>query len=462
MRNILIYAPLAVVLLLAAACDNSRKQAPELAGGPDMLEQRQKIEAEYGVKDAIVKYDTYSEMMAEPERMGAEYYMYDFSPVELTPAPEGYKPVYITHIGRHGARYALGSSVYEDIRSFLEEAARMNKLTAAGKNLYERYEKFYPSVAFRGGELTQSGQRQLREIAEGMYSQFPEVFEGPTHAEALSTSVHRVLISMMCFLDELRTLDKDFGWYADAGDVFLPATYPNSSSNPYVHGRIEVSDEGQESAMKLREEKVDAEGICSRFFTDIRYVEMGYGCWDFVSDLKTIISDIQCLDGEQADKFEDIFTKDEFFSIWEVRNYTGYLRMGRSPLTDNWGVNNAGGVLFDMMEKADRDLESGDVQLSLRFSHDSAILPLVSFMRLDNFGAVVSDPEDVKNWWRSDGIPMASNLQIIFYRNQKAPEGMDDTLVKVLYNSREAALPLQEVCPTFYSWKEFKEYYSAM
>jgi len=61
----------------------------------------------------------------------------------------------------------------------------------------------------------------------------------------------------------------------------------------------------------------------------------------------------------------------------------------------------------------------------------------------------------VKNWWRSDFIPMASNLQLIFYRSKRTPE----ILVKVLYNGHEASLPIPQAAPSFYSWATFKDYY---
>ena len=47
-----------------------------------------------------------------PERLAADpslatdvYHVYDYSPSRLTKAPRGYKPVYISHYGRHGERY---------------------------------------------------------------------------------------------------------------------------------------------------------------------------------------------------------------------------------------------------------------------------------------------------------------------------------------------------------------------
>lgn len=417
------------------------------------LSQRSRIETEYGVKDAVCRYDTKEDIMSDISRAGGEYFVCKVSSDKVTEAPKGYKPVYITHIGRHGARYAISDDIYENLRNVLHNAHKDGKLTESGELLYAQYEKFYPEVAYRGGDLTQKGQQQLREIASDMYAAFPNVFKGQTHAEVLSTMVPRVLLSMTSFMDELRGLDKDFSYTVDAGRIYLPSIEPNGSSNPF-RVKTSTTEEAKASAAKLTESLIDPDSFCSRYFTDTDYLESAYGRWKFESDLRTVVVDLQCLDFE-TEYFENIFTPEELFNIWEVRNYNGYLFMGRSPLTDNRSCENNGAILKDMIEKADRDLASGNIQLSLRFSHDTAILPLVSFMRLDNFGAVVSKPEDVKNWWRSDGIPMASNLQLIFYRSRRNPE----ILVKVMYNGKEASLPIEEVAPSFYSWNTFKAYY---
>lgn len=423
---------------------------------PATPEQRLAVEAEYGVKDAVVKYDTRSEMMADKNLLGGEYYMYPLDEVSITPAPKGYKPVYISHIGRHGARYGLGDGVYEAVRKVLSEAHSAGKLTAAGEDLYSRYEKFYPSVANRGGDLTVEGQKQHRFIAATMYKEFPEVFKGKTRASVLSTAVPRVMLSMMSFMDELKGLDKDLTYSVDAGRVYLPVLEPDGGQNPY-RVKTQIPPEAKASAAEVQASLIDPKAFCSRYFNDTDYLESTFGMWQFESNLRTVVVGIQCLDGEQADKFSDIFTFDELFGIWEVRNYNGYLYMGRSPLTDNFGCTKNAAILENIIKEADKDLASGEVQLSLRFSHDTAVLPLVSYMRLDNFGVVVDDPKEVKNFWRSDKVPMAANLQLIFYRGKRASE----ILVKVLYNGHEASLPIPQVAPSFYSWTAFKEYYGS-
>lgn len=438
----------AAVVLSLAAVTNALAQAPATP------EVRAAIEAEYGVKDAVVKYDTYSEMMANPDRMGGEYFMLPFDDVRLTPAPKGYKPVYISHIGRHGARFATDEKIYENLMELFNKAHDKGKLTEAGEDLFRRYKAFYPSVARQGGELTHKGQAQHRRIADEMFKSFPEVFKGKTRAEVQSTTTPRVIMSMLSFTSELKNLDKDLSFDFECSKKLLPDIHPNSSSNP---DRVKVKIPSQAKAQidSLFSARFDMNAFCSRYFNDADYLEKAYSASEFVSDFRKVIEDLQCLDFEPSDKFSDVFTTEQLFGLWEAWNYSGYLRMGRSPMTGGKGCMSCAAVLRNMIECADRDLASGDVQLSLRFSHDIAVLPLVSYMKVDNFGAVVNDPGDVKNWWRCDFMPMAANFQMIFYRSKRNPE----VLVKVLFNGHEASLPISQVAPSFYSWTAIKDYY---
>lgn len=419
------------------------------------LEKRAAIEAEFGVKDAVVRYDTRADMMKELYRTGAEYYMYPFDNPEMTPAPKGYKPFYISYLGRHGARFAISDDIYEKMRAILVNAHEAGKLNGKGEELYRRYEAFYPHVAFRGGDLTIKGQEQLHKIANIMYHDFPEVFKGKTEATVLSTPVPRVLLTMHSFIDEIRVLDRDFSYSVDAGRTFLPVLEPNGSKNPFYE-KVPRTKAVAETAAAMQAELADPEEFCSRFFNDIDFVESSYGMWKFESDMRSIIMDIQCIGDDAAtDKFDDIFTPEELFNLWELRNYNGYTIWGFSPIADNRSVTNNAAVLKDIMVNADRNIASGKVRLDLRFTHDTAVLPTASFMRINNFGAVISEPHEVKNYWRSDQIPMASNIQFIFYRSRKSSE----ILIKVLYNGHEASLPLAEVAPSYYSWNAFRDFY---
>ena len=52
-------------------------------------------------------------------------------------------------------------------------------------------------------------------------------------------------------------------------------------------------------------------------------------------------------------------------------------------------------------------------------------------------------------------IPMAGNVQLIFFRKQ----GSDDILVKFLMNENETSVPIETDCYPFYHWKDVSAYY---
>ena len=59
---------------------------------------------------------------ANPDLAGGIYYVDDFSVRSAAPAPKGYKPFYISHYGRHGARN-YGSNAEFDRRSMSDDKA---------------------------------------------------------------------------------------------------------------------------------------------------------------------------------------------------------------------------------------------------------------------------------------------------------------------------------------------------
>ena len=54
------------------------------------------------------------EIAANPGKSGGVYYVYTYDNPVLTPAPKGYKPFYISHYGRHGSRWLLHDSEYDE------------------------------------------------------------------------------------------------------------------------------------------------------------------------------------------------------------------------------------------------------------------------------------------------------------------------------------------------------------
>lgn len=88
-------------------------------------------------------------------------------------------------------------------------------------------------------------------------------------------------------------------------------------------------------------------------------------------------------------------------------------------------------------------MKSGsDVAATLRFSHDSYLLPVMAYLGLTS----------EKEYVDFENICAGCNVQLIFFRNRKG-----DVLVKVLKNEHEWAVEgLEPVSGPYYSWDALK------
>ena len=390
-------------------------------------------------------FSAYQEVMADVERAGGVHRMYPTDQPRPTAAPKGYKPFYVSHLGRHGARFALGHSVYEDILAVWENAREKGWLTPEGEQFYKEYVSIYPLLAKREGQLTLKGQAQHRFIADQLYRNYPAVFKWKTHAVATSTLVHRVIASMYSFLGEAAALDKDFTYEADYGYPYQTYLLPDT-----IDSKADREGEALTKYRHLRDSLVDSRTILARWFNHAdQLVENPTG---FVFDMHTVVSTLDNVDFPVPAHLYSLFTAQERYTLWRVANYREYQLMGRSPDTENARVRVMQVLYQDFIDKAEADWADG-VQLRLRFSHDSCLMPFLSLLGVNGMDARVEDPLEVEKVWRNYHVPMACNLQLVFFRSKRNP----DILFQLLLNGREATLPLPMAAPgSFYRWEDFK------
>ncbi|MBQ2128825.1 MAG: histidine-type phosphatase, partial [Prevotella sp.] len=91
---------------------------------------------------------------------------------QLTPAPEGKHPFYISHYGRHGSRYLINPTEYSRPLEILKAAADAGKLTPLGMDVLRRVKMICDESEGRLGELTPLGGLQHRQIARRMFERF--------------------------------------------------------------------------------------------------------------------------------------------------------------------------------------------------------------------------------------------------------------------------------------------------
>jgi hypothetical protein len=154
----------------------------------------------------------------------------------------------------------------------------------------------------------------------------------------------------------------------------------------------------------------------------------------------------------------DLFTDEEIYENWLTQNAFWFLGYGFTPLNGNKQPYSQRYLLRQIIADADSCIQHPHPGATLRFGHDTALLPLVCLMDINGYGQSISDLEQLvkKGWVDYRVFPMAANLQLVFYR--KAPDDTD-VLVKVLLNEQEVTLPLPDSQAPYYRWADFRTHY---
>lgn len=150
---------------------------------------------------ALLQLQPIQMLREDPDRAGVNTHPYEFKEMQVTPAPKGYKPVYISHYGRHGSRTNWGLSNYTYVIDILEKADSAGILTPEGEELLQEARVVAEVHHGANGHLTRLGEKEHRMIAERMYKNYPGVFrKGSGLIRVESSTVHRCQVSMANFV----------------------------------------------------------------------------------------------------------------------------------------------------------------------------------------------------------------------------------------------------------------------
>lgn len=408
-----------------------------------------------GAQQRMTTEEVRAELRANPNKYGGVYYFNDFSDRDMCEAPKGFKPFYVSTYTRHGARYILSEKQYDHVHKSLTEAYESGNLTPFGKEIHDRFEGIYPFLKNKAGELTPSGKKQHKELGDRLYRNYPEVFKGSSRVIAHSTDVPRTIQSMTYFLEGMREHNRkmEITEYASKADKHF--LNPHSSDSPKVDRWFwdEVRQENSAWRKEFREmldRQVDSKEVMGRIFVDP--MKTGFKPSDLIWDFFYLAVDMQ--NTPLDERFYDIFTDDDLFGLWETDNYGYYGEKGPDRYNFDHGWELGGYMLQDIIEKASKDIASGEVQGRLRFGHDGCLMALMTTLDIGTWHEYV-EPDEVKNIWQVQNVPMAAGLQLIFYRNKAGK-----VIFKPLYLEKHVDLPLTPVAPHFYDWEEFRDHYT--
>lgn len=382
---------------------------------------------------------------------GSNYVAYRGPQKELTPAPKGYKPFYLSHYGRHGSRYMIGKAAYDVPYFSLLKAKQEGKLTPKGEETLRKVALIREDAKGRDGELTPLGALQHQGITRRMMERFPEIFAGKTNIEARSTVVIRCILSMENGLQAMLRKNPQLHIFHDAS--YHDMYYMNQDDKRLDSLKNCI---GRKTVQEEFTKKHDCyDRVMKELFNDPAWVKQNINPRDLNWKLFEMAGAIQGTELRGKVSLYDLFNEEEIYQNWVVSNSWWQMSYGYSPYTGNEQPYSQRNLLRDIIEKADSCIALAHPGATLRYGHDTMVTPLVCLLNLNGYGEEIKEPEKIATQWFDYKItPMATNLQFVFYRKAKS----DDILVKVLLNEDEATLPIKSDVAPYYHWNDFKAY----
>ena len=412
------------------------------------------------------------EIRANKYLAGSNYLDYDrqLSTKPLTPAPKGYVPFYMSHYGRHGSRWLISTDSYTSVINPLQKARKAGKLTAKGEEALRLVEQFaslpepnfptldgqYAGAQLRLGDLSTVGERQHHGIGRRMAQNFPEIFKTRNVLiDARSTTVNRCILSMIAECEELTAANPTARVHNDVSEALQ--YYLNAPRNSFLQSKGRLG----RQVRRTPPEHLKTDRLMGELFNDSKWVKDNIQAFPLMNNLFEVTTNMQSHDVD-IDLYP-LFTEDEIYELWRMRNIGWYLDYGPAPQTGGFMPFTQRNLLYNIIETADTVCQT---QATLRFGHEVCVMPLACLLELDSCGAQVSDLDRLDEVWRNYRIyPMGCNIQLIFYKPKKTLSSQlsilssDEVLVKALLNEREVSMPVPTTQYPYYKWSDLRRYY---
>lgn len=394
--------------------------------------------------------NVYDEITADINKAGGVYYAYPVSKSNNTPIPTGYEPFYISHVGRHGSRFLLKESDYLNPLKSLELAHKEKCLTPYGEKVYVEIRRIYDLAKDKAGDLTDVGVKQQKQIAQRMFAAYPKVFSDSNIIIAHSTMVMRCAMSMASFAEGLKENNSKLRITMEPSERNVKYMSPQSSEmNEYNHPNGKWQTEYKE----FRKTHTPSKTFLPKIFSDSVFVEKYINPVNFTCQMYNIRMGLQNLN--ERFELDDLFEPSELFEIWKIYNFRMYAHYSNYIHSKGVVLKNSIPLLRNIIERADEAIITNRVGADLRFGHDINIIPLTGLMNFEGCNNIIDNPEEVYHIFQDYNIsPMASNIQLIFFKNNTG-----DVILKFMLNEREISIPCKTNMYPYYHWNDVKSYF---
>ena len=368
-----------------------------------------------------------------------------------TKAPAGYKPFYISYMGRHGSRYLTGDEHPKEVLKVLKKAEEKGILSQSGREVMSIMDTMLRINNKNYGYLSPTGHAELDLIGCRMTSRFSPVFRNKDRqvVNAFSNVVPRCINTMA---DVCCAIQRN-----------CPSVRVNLNTNENVRYSVISNKSSEDSKIyhKSKDKAIDSlevilpypQDLMNTLFTDPEAAKEICKPVSFAKHLFYCAAYSEVM-GLPKDLVFNYFSDKDLYSYFVLKNSDVYISYG--PAKEGLGriLNGVHCILDGVLKDADAALEGNDHCADMRFGHDSGTIPYAALLGIEGVSKETSVLNLDHGWNSSVHMCMACNVQIVFYKNSG-----NDVLVKVLFNEAESRIDgLEPVYGPYYKWDDFKKH----
>ena len=394
--------------------------------------------AQFSPSDASRGVDVYDAWMGV-------YHPYQVCGEAAKNPPTGYKAFYISHIGRHGSRYPVNQAYVGNGLQPLRKADSLGLLTADGKRLLRCFEQLDSVSTGRYGLINELGASEHQGIARRMAARFPSVFRGKGRDSVACYSTHkqRAILSMTNFAAALASAAPKLHIGFVAGEMYYDYLCREDQATSGLKA-------GSRKADKAMKEFFDFDTFYRRIFTDPEAARKCFRSNRLMAETCVTNGTVAAYLGYPG--LMHCLTPEEFEVTARIYNAKMYLQHCGSAEQGEWRMHIMDPLLRDFVARADEAVAGNRIAADLRFSHDVGMMPFFSLIGLEGYDSRASFEQACDVWNSSYMMPMAANLQLVFYRDCRG-----DVLVRILFNEADWSIPALGPGP-YYPWDTLRAY----
>lgn len=372
------------------------------------------------------------------------------SDIKAAQYPDSLVPVFINHVGRHGARYPASAANSLAVERALKHADSLGTITPLGRKMMALNKRVMVLSEGRWGALDSLGEAEQEAIATRMFYNYAEAFGKDCTVEAISSYSPRAMMSMFAFTHRLDRLNNRLTFNTSTGRTNSLLMRPFDIDKDYIAFRKEKPYKAPYDEFLAAQCPLSALkrvlGENYPFGSEAEARDLALAQFHVVAGLSAM---------GQPSQMSEFFSKAEANALWSCFNLKQYLQRTATTLSQV-PADIASALLLDLISTTDAFVtgENTKVCVRLRFGHAETLLPLFSLMRLPGCNYLTNYFDTVAGRWRNfDIVPMAANLQLIVFKSVKSGR----YYVRVDLNEQPVALRDGDI-EIYYPWGELRRY----